>query len=154
MLDKPQIVETSTQKTAVVHLTIPRSEIREAMGPGYRELIAVLAEQGVAPTGPWFSHHLRMDPKVFDFEIAVPVASAITPVGRVAPGELPAATVVRTVYHGEYEGLASAWSEFDSWIADEGLTVGPDLWEVYTKGPESGPDPATWATELNRPLVG
>jgi effector-binding domain-containing protein len=153
MLDKPQIVETSTQKTAVVHLTIARSEIRDAMGPGYQELMAALAGQSVAPTGPWFSHHLRMDPEIFDFEISVPVASAITPVGRVTASELPAATVVRTVYHGEYEGLASAWSEFDSWIAVEGLTVGPSLWEVYAIGPESGPDPATWATELNRPLV-
>jgi len=27
-----------------------------------------------------------------------------------------------------------------------------DLWEVYVAGPESGPDPATWRTELNRPL--
>ena len=29
-----------------------------------------------------------------------------------------------------------------------------DLWERYVKGPESGPDPAAYRTELNRPLAG
>ncbi len=29
----------------------------------------------------------------------------------------------------------------------------PDLWECYAAGPESGPDPAKWRTELNRPLL-
>lgn len=153
MLDKPQILDAPARPTAVVRLTIPRDEIRDAMGPGRAELMAALADQGVAPAGPWLSHHFRMDPEVFDFEIAVPVASAITPVGRVKPGELPAATVVRTVYHGGYEGLASAWADFDAWIAKEGLVVGPELWEVYAAGPESGGDPAGWSTELNRPLM-
>ena len=43
------------------------------MSPGYRELMAALAAQGIAPAGPWFTHHLRMDPDTFDFEIGVPV---------------------------------------------------------------------------------
>jgi hypothetical protein len=39
-----------------------------------------------------------------------------------------------------------------AWIV-EGHTPGPDLWERYIAGPESSPAPATWRTELNRPLV-
>jgi hypothetical protein len=45
------------------------------MGPGLRELMAAVAAQGIAPTGPWFSNHLRMDPDIFDFEISVPVVA-------------------------------------------------------------------------------
>jgi hypothetical protein len=26
------------------------------------------------------------------------------------------------------------------------------LWELYSVGPQSTPDPANWRTELNRPL--
>ena len=118
MLDTPRILETPAQLTAVIRLTIPREEIRQVMGPGYRELMTAVAAQGMVPTGPWLTHHLRMDPAVFDFEIAVPVKTPIFPAGRVQPGRLPAARVARTVYHGAYEGL-----------------------------------PATWRTELNRPLV-
>jgi effector-binding domain-containing protein len=94
-----------------------------------------------------------MDPATFDFEIGVPVATAIAPVGRVTPGELPAATVARTVYQGGFEGLGAAWGEFNAWITAEGHTPCPDLWECYVAGPESGPEPSSWRTELNRPLV-
>jgi effector-binding domain-containing protein len=61
--------------------------------------------------------------------------------------------VARTVYHGPYEGLGDAWGEFMEWIEANGHTPAPDLWECYTAGPESNPDPAAWRTELNRPLI-
>ncbi len=153
MLDTPHIARTRTQLTAIIRLTIPRAEIRNVMGPGHRELLAALAAQGIAPAGPWLTHHLRMDPEIFDFEIAVPVTTPISAAGRVQPGQLPAATVARTVYHGPYEGLASAWGEFNAWIAAAGHTPAPDLWECYVAGPESNPDPTTWRTELTRPLT-
>ena len=93
MIDKPHITQTSTQLAAVIRLTIRRGEIRNVMGPGLTELMTVLAEQGILPTGPWFTHHLRMDPEIFDFEICLPVATPVNAVGRVKPGELPASKV-------------------------------------------------------------
>ena len=152
MIDEPKVVETETQPAAVIHLTIPRSEIQSVMGPGLNELMSTLKAQGITPTGPWFSHHFRMDPAVFDFEIGVPVASEVKPSGRVKPGVLPAAKVVRTTYRGGYEGLGSAWGEFEEWMKKNGHTAAPDLWEVYSAGPETGNDPDLYRTELNRPL--
>ena len=153
MLDTPQITETPAELAAIIRMTIPREEIQSMMGRGMGELIAAVSAQGIGPAGPLFSHHLKMDPKVFDFEIGVKVTRPVKPVGRVTSGQLPAATVARTVYHGPYEGLAAAWGEFEKWISANGHTPAPDLWERYVKGPESDPDPATWCTELNRPLV-
>ncbi|MGH7790090.1 MAG: GyrI-like domain-containing protein [Candidatus Binatia bacterium] len=152
MLDAPQITQTADQLTAVIHLTVPRSEIASVMGPGITEVLAAVAAQGVGPAGPWFSHHLRMDPAVFDFEISVPVTAPVAASGRVTAGRLPAATVARTVYHGPYEGLGAAWGEFDAWIKANRHTPGTDLWECYLVGPETTPDPAGWRTQLNRPL--
>jgi effector-binding domain-containing protein len=154
MLDTPQITQTIAQQTAIIRLTVPREDIRKVMGHGIGELMAAVTAQGITPAGPWFTHHLRMDPRIFDFEISVPVLAPVTAVGRVKPGALPAANVARTVYHGGYEGLGAAWAEFDAWIAAHGHTAGPDLWECYVVGPESNPDPAAWRTELNRPLIG
>ena len=104
MIETPQILDVPAQPTAVVHIICPKPAIRDVMGPGYSELMAALAAQGVAPTGPWFTHHLRMDPEVFDFEVGVPVGAPISPAGRVEPGELPAATAARTIYHGRIRG--------------------------------------------------
>lgn len=153
MIDKSQASQTAAQLTAMIHLTIPREEIHNAMGSGLGESMAAIAAQGVPPAGPWFAHHLRMAPDIFDFEISVPVTKPVVAAGRVKPGRVPATKVARTVYHGGYEGLGAAWREFDAWLTAQGHTAGPDLWERYVKGPESGPDPGTWRTELSRPLV-
>ena len=153
MIDTPSLTTTREQPTAVIHLTIPRAEIRTAMGPAHQELFSTLAAQGVTPTGPWFSHHFRMDPATFDFEVGVPVSGPVTSAGRVAGSQLPATRVVRTVYRGGYEGLGAAWGELDAWIRREGLTPTGELWEIYAAGPESGSDPSAWRTELNRPLA-
>ena len=153
MIDKPYIVQTTAQPAAVIRLTIPREEIGSVMGPAIGEVMSAVAAQGGKPAGPVFSHHFQMDPEVFDFEVGVPVESPMKEAGRVKPGELPAATVARTVYRGPYEGLGAAWGELDEWIKKCEHTPAPDLWESYAAGPESGEDPATWRTELNRPLV-
>lgn len=153
MITDHEIVQTAAQPCAVIRITVPRSEIQHVMGPGYQELMATLGAQGVAPAGPWFNHHLRMDPEVFDFELGVPVATPVTPAGRVTASELPATTVARAVYTGPYEGLADAWGAFQTQLAAAGRTAADDLWERYLAGPEVGPDPAQWRTELSRPLI-
>lgn len=153
MIDTPQIVQTTARPTAVIHLTCPRAEIQRVMGPAIGEVMAAVAAAGVAPVGPLFSHHFRMTPDTFDFEVGVPLAAPIAPSGRVQPSQLPGATVARTTYHGGYEGLGAAWGEFEAWLGSQGHRPAPNLWECYLQGPESGPDSATWRTELNRPLA-
>jgi effector-binding domain-containing protein len=154
MLENPHITQSDVQLTAVIRLTIKREEIRNVMGPGVTEVLTAVAMQGIGPAGPWLTHHLRMDPEVFDFEICVPVTAPVAPVGRVKPSQLPAARVARTVYVGPYEGLGDAWGEFDAWIEANGYTTGSELWEIYVAGPESTSDSAQFRTELNRPLIG
>jgi hypothetical protein len=82
---------------------IPREEIQNVMGPGIRELMATIAAQGIAPAGPWFSHHVKMAPAIFDFEISVPVTAPVIATGRVRPSQWSATKVARTVHHGPYE---------------------------------------------------
>jgi effector-binding domain-containing protein len=154
MIDTPQITETAAQITAVIRLTIPRAEIQKVMGPAIGEIMAAVAAQDMSPAGPIFSYHFRMDPEVFDFEVGVPVAKPVSSSGRVKPGQLPARKVARTVYRGPYEGLGPAWGEFNAWLAANGHKPAAELWESYVAGPESSPDPASWRTELTRPLAG
>jgi len=153
LTDNPEIVQTTGQLTAVIRFAIPREQIRSVMGPGMGELMAVVAAQGITPTGPIFSHHFKVDPARFDFELGVAIATPIVATGRVTAGSLPATTVARTTYRGPYEGLADAWGELNAWIEAEGHMPAPDFWECYVAGPDSGPDPAGWRTELNRPLL-
>lgn len=154
MYRQPEIVQVTAQKTAIVSIICPRSDIQKVMGPGVQEVYSALQAQGITPVGPWFSHHLRISPDVFEFDISVPVADVIRPVGRVKPSELPAAKVARTIYQGPYEGLGQAWGEFKAWVQANGYQPAPNLWEVYLTGPESSSDARDWKTELNQPLLG
>src|SRR3954468_1042532 len=144
MLATPQIIQTDAQAAAVIRLTIPRSEMMKAFGPAVGELMTTLAAQGVEPVGSVFAHHLKMTPDSFDFELGVKVASPAEASGRVKPGQLPAAKVARTIYSGPYEGLPSAWGEFSAWMQANNHKQAEDLWEVYSVGPHSTPDPAGW----------
>jgi effector-binding domain-containing protein len=154
MIETPEITQSAAQLTAYIPLTVPCAEICNVMGPGIQEVYATLAAQGIQPAGPWFTHHLKVPSDVFDFEICVPVSAPVTPSGRVLAGELRAARVARTVYHGPYEGMGAAWGEFMTWIEEQGLSPAGDLWEVYAVGPETSPNGADWRTVLNRPLEG
>lgn len=153
MIDTPQIVQTTARTTAFIHLTVTLEEMMQVFGPTIGELMAELAAQGIAPAGPVFAHHLRGPTDTFDFELSVPVATPVAAAGRVQPGEWPAMRVAQTIHHGPYEGLPEAWGEFMDWIAAHGHTPAEDLFEAYLTDPGSHPDPVTWRTELNRPLL-
>ena len=153
MLKNLQTASTTAQNTAVIRFTIPREEIQAVMGPAIGEVIAAAMAQQAGPLGPVFSYHYRLDPKVFDFEVGVPVKAEFKPTGRVIAGTLPASKVAIAVHQGGYEGLADAWGEFNDWVIEQELTPLESLWECYAKGPESSPDPALWETMLFRPLA-
>ena len=152
MLAPPEVIEIIAAPAAVIHITIPRNEKMKVFGPAVGELMAALAQQGVKPAGAVFAHHLKMSSDTFDFELGVKVASPVQATGRIKPGELPAGKVARTVYTGPYEGLPSAWGEFNVWMEANELKPGDGLWELYSVGPQSTPDPANWQTELYRLL--
>jgi len=152
MIATPEIVQTKPEMAAVIHLTIPRAEMMKSFGPAVGELVAELAKQGLTPQGAVFAHHLTMSAATFDFELGFRINTPVKANGRVKPCELPAARVARTIYSGPYEGLHPAWGEFNQWMKANGLRQAAGLWEVYSVGPETTPDPANWRTELNRPL--
>jgi effector-binding domain-containing protein len=153
VIDAPHIVEVSTRPAATIHLAVRGDEMKTVMGPAMREVMAALAEQGLRADGPMFAHHLQVPGDRFDFEVGVPVAAPVKPLGRVMPSRLPAGRIARTVYRGPYEGLGEAWGRFMKWIDAQGLKPGPTLWESYRVGPESGTDASQWQTELSRPLL-
>jgi effector-binding domain-containing protein len=154
VLATPTIVHTPARHIAVIRLTVPWNKIEFLMEPGLNELIATVSAQGIGPTGPWFNRHLRVQPNIVDVEIGVPVSSPVVPVGRVERREVPVMTMARALYHGSYEGLGTAWRDFNAWIRSKGHGTGPDFYECYVVGPDANPDPTAWRTELTRQLTG
>jgi effector-binding domain-containing protein len=153
VIEPLRILQTTPQLTASIPLRVPREEIRHVMGPGLAELKAAVAAQNVAITGPWFTHHFRNPGEVFDFEICLPVATSVAPVGRVKPAQWSAMTIVQTTYQGGFEGLGNAWGEFIGLIKAAGHKTVDGLYESYAIGPEVSPDPSVWRTVLSKELL-
>jgi effector-binding domain-containing protein len=153
MIEPIRMIRTIPQLTALIPIKIPSQEVRKIMGPGLAELKAAVAAQGIAIVGPWFTHHLRNPGEIFDFEIGLPVAAPVAPVGRVRAGQWPAMDVAQTIYHGGYESLGSAWGQFMEAVKAAGCAAADGLYESYVVGPEASADPASWRTQLNKPLI-
>jgi effector-binding domain-containing protein len=153
MIAAPIIVQANAQSAAAVHVTAPRIDIQNAMGPAIGEVYATLAAQGMQPTGPWFTYHLQAPSYLFDFHACVPIDGTVMPVGRVTNLQRPAATVACAVYQGDYSDLGPAWSELHAWIKANGRMPASTFWESYLIGPDTTLDPQAWRTELNQSLI-
>ncbi len=149
MSEDLEIHESPAEPAAVIHLTIPRAEMKAAFPRAIHEILDTLETQGMAPAGPPYARHFRFDPDTFDFELGFPTEGSVEPSGRVEAGELPAARVVRTIHRGAYDGLPAAWEAFHKQVQAGGFPVGEEFRERYVVGPESGPDPEQWRTELS-----
>lgn len=153
MLSPLSLVRTEAVPAAAIRLTVSRDQIQEVMCPAITEVIDAVVAQGIGPAGPLYTHHFRVDPDRFDFEVAVPVSGPLQPVGRVVSTETPAADrVARVIYTGPYEGLEAAWGDFMGLIGEAGHQPGPNAWESYLTDPATTPNPADHRTELNRPI--
>ncbi len=152
MSDSPVIQRSESFPTAAIPLRIPRTEMMASFGAAVHELLGALAKQGVAPTGPLVAYHRRLEPELFDFEVAFPVSGAVKPAGRVVGSTVPAGTVAVAEHKGAYDNIAESWKALDAWLSEQGRAPAGDFWEVYSVGPEPGRDPSEWRTMLYRRL--
>lgn len=149
----PHIAHQPHQRAAIIRLILPRPDLPAHLPFAFAELLLTLADQRLSPTGPFFAHYLRITPTVVDLELGLPIPSPIRAFGRVDPGQIPACTVARTLHHGPWFNLPTAWQEFDLWLTTEPRhTPANDLWELFHTTPETTPNPAHHRTELLRGL--
>lgn len=149
MITTPEVITTKEVITAAIPLVIPGRDMPKYMDPAIQEVIKTITGQGAGIVGPMFSYHHRRPSDTFDFEIGFPVSKAIKPVGRVINSKLPAATVVRSVYQGPYEGLAQAWPALQEWVREHGHGETGRFWESYLNNPNEVKSPSEYRTELN-----
>ena len=150
LTDTPQVLQTIDQPCAMIPLNVSKAEMGPAMHSALTELSEALRQQNIPPTGPFYTHHLRVPDTHFDLEVCFPVAQPVVASGRVQPGLWKASTIARVTYEGDYSGLVAAWQEFLAWIGTHGHT--PNLsaiYERYVVGPNDTPDAKLWRTELN-----
>jgi effector-binding domain-containing protein len=147
-MTEPDLANLHETMTAVIHGVVPMAEIADFFDRSFSELATVLEGQGMAPTGPAFARYAGPPGETADLEVGFPVHEPVMPEGEVHPSSLPAGRVARLLHAGGYGELSESWGRLGAWIADQGLTPGADLWEVYVTEPNPDMDPADLRTEL------
>jgi len=146
---EPALVEVEAATTAIVRDVVPVAELTGFFDRAFTLLAGVISEQGATIVGPAFARYHGEPTETADVEVGFATASAVRADGEVRGGSLPGGRVVRVVHAGGFDGLGAAWERLRSWIDEQGLTTGPDLWEVYLTEPSPEMDPADLRTELN-----
>lgn len=153
MILSPQLATTPQGPVAFIHLEIAKHEIQHAMGPGIQEIFAAVKAQDLEVAGSWFTIHYRISPDAWDFDICVPLKTAVAPLGRVQSKLLEPAQAATASYVGPYENLHQAWPQLRQWMAEQKLERASWLCEVYETGPESGLPATQWKTQLYQPIA-
>lgn len=130
-----QFVDLQAQPTGAVkgHVTI--EALPEFLGAAFGEVIAVLDQQGLHPTGAPYGKYRPTDDG-FDVEVGFPSSDVVKPEGRVEASELPGGRVARTMHVGAYGDVGAAYEAAMSWLVDEGCVAAGEPWECYLDGPE------------------
>lgn len=106
------------------------------LGGAFEEVAAVLARQGMSPTGPPFGRYVPRSDGSFEVEAGFPVSLPVTAAGRVEPAQLPGGAVARILYRGPYDGVAQAYAAATEWVGDHGYRVSGQSWECYLDEPD------------------
>jgi effector-binding domain-containing protein len=151
-IPEPQLTMISEVDTAVVRGVVPSSDLADFFDRSFSVLSAALAELGTTPSGPAFAYYARPPEATSELEVGFPVGGPVQPRGEVVPSRLPGGRVATLVHQGGYDGLGESWGRLQKWVAQQGLTPAPGLWEVYLTEPTPDGDPADNRTALYLPL--
>ncbi len=146
-----EIIEVPTTTVAVVRRQVPLAEISDFFGSAFEQVAQAVATASGAIVGPPFGwyHGMTMDP--VDVSAGFPVGGAAAiPDPEVRVVERPGGRVAVGLHVGPYDLLERTYRELESWLAEQGLSTGEEMWEEYLSMPEG--DPATWQTRVVAPI--
>lgn len=148
-----RIVDNVEQPTAVLRERVAMSGLSEFFGRAYSTVAAAMGEQGVQVVGPPFALYHGMPTDTIDVEAGFPAASVVAVGDGVEPGVLPAGRAAEAVHVGSYDTLSQTYDEVVRWVQDQGMQLGPDMWEYYLTDPSTEPDPTSWRTRVVCPVT-
>jgi DNA-binding transcriptional MerR regulator len=145
--------ESITPAVAIT-ATVDPSDIERWWRGALRDVREAVRSGGLDQTGPAGGLY---DESLFQHEpgqatVFIPVA-AQRKIGHVEPILVPAAEVAVTTHYGALADIDLAYAELGSYIAGQGLAVGPRIREYYLRDHTHTSDHEQWMTEVAWPII-
>lgn len=132
----PTIVTLEPQHVALLRETVRMDALPAFFDRGFHAVAGVARGQGVsiadAPVGVYFG----MPSETVDVGVGFPTDRAITPDAGVTPDTLPGGPAAQVVHEGSYDSMAGTYERLMAWLAEQGRTPGPLMWESYLTEPD------------------
>lgn len=146
-----EIKETKEQKTVAIRTTTSITELPEAIGAAYGELLGFLQQRGLAMNGYPFVLYHNSDMEALDVEAGFPVDRVVSGEGHVQPGVIPGGKVLSAIHTGPYTTLEKTYTPVMEHIKKKDLKVTEWMYERYLNSPEDTPEDQL-QTEICFPL--
>lgn len=156
-----QVVERPAATTVVWRTTCSPADENVHIGVAQRELLGLLTELGVAPTGTPYLQNLARGASV-SFELVVPVATGPVAKGPTIPAAqaerasvvvLPASTYVEGTHSGARARIDESLMRLDYYLRTARLAGVGSVHEALLVPADAQDDPAAWHTILAQPVA-
>jgi effector-binding domain-containing protein len=106
-----------------------------------KKVYAFLEKEKIKPSGPPMTIYTSTDDKGFEFDAAVPVASAPAspPTGDIKVGKSPSGKALKYTHRGSYDEMDSTYEAITNQLDDKGLEAKDVFVEVYRTDPRTTP---------------
>ncbi|MEZ6015177.1 MAG: hypothetical protein R3F49_08695 [Planctomycetota bacterium] len=151
-----QLVERPEAHAIALEVVATKADEEARLDGGKRELLALLAELGVSPTGELWAQQLRRSDEQVTFEVVAPVARPVkVPAEHAARARAfttPGGMFATGAHRGARARLAESELRLDHYLRAQGLVPRGPLQVLLLLAPESVQDPADWHTILTQPV--
>lgn len=128
-------IQLDGHPAAVVRGLMPESGIPGFLGGAFGEVMTVVADQGIRPSGMPFACYVPT-PDGFQVEAGVATSAPVEPSGRVIPSTLPGGPAISVLHRGPYGEVTAAYEAAEAWLRDSEWEAAGPPWEAYLDGPD------------------
>lgn len=139
----PEIITLEPQPVALLRETVRMDALPDYFGRAFTSAARVAGMQGVPLAGPPVGVYYGMPSETADVGAGFPTAVAISPDAGVSAETLPGGRAAQVLHVGSYDSMQQTYGRLMAWLAEQGLTPGQVMWEVYLTEPDPAHPEAT-----------
>ncbi len=128
---EPEIVTLEPRPVALYRERVAMDALTDYFARAFSTVATTAAMQGAAIVGPPVGVYYGIPAETVDVGAGFPTDRLVTPAGGVTAETLPGGRIAQVLHVGSYDQMEATYGRLTTWLAAQGLTPGPMMWETY-----------------------
>jgi effector-binding domain-containing protein len=139
----PEVVELEPSAAALLREVVRMDGLPDFFGRAFHAVASAAAAQGVTLVGPPLGIYFGMPAETIDVGGGFPTDRPIDADDGVIAFTLPGGRAAQVLHVGPYDQMEATYNALMAWSAEQGLNLGPLMWECYLTEPDPAAQEAT-----------